>query len=234
MDCHPKEILVTAAYLACKVEEFNVSISQFIANINGNKERATDIILNNELLLMKELNFHLTVHNPYRPVEGLLVDIKTRCAGLNIDPETLRNDIDIFLDQIHFTNASLMYAPSQIALASIIHAASKNGQSMDSYVMHTLFGENDEKLHTLVEAIRNVRVMVKNLGVCPPLSTIKTLSEKLEKCRNQENNPDSQAYKRKLKEMMDEEDNLGQYTKQQKYDHDEFPDVNPVLSPPVS
>ena len=33
MDYHPKEILVTAVYLACKVEEFNVSMQQFVANI---------------------------------------------------------------------------------------------------------------------------------------------------------------------------------------------------------
>ena len=69
---------MTAAYLACKVEEFNVSIEQFISNIQGNKERANDVILNTELLLMQELNFHLSVHNPYRAVEGYLVDVKTR------------------------------------------------------------------------------------------------------------------------------------------------------------
>ena len=66
MDFHPKEILVTAVYLACKVEEFNVSMQQFIANVQGNQERATKIILNNELLLMQELQFHLTIHNPFR------------------------------------------------------------------------------------------------------------------------------------------------------------------------
>ena len=42
----------------------------------GNKEKATDIILNNELLLMQQLNYNLTVHNPFRPVEGLIIDIK--------------------------------------------------------------------------------------------------------------------------------------------------------------
>ncbi|XP_040583193.1 cyclin-H [Lepeophtheirus salmonis] len=205
MDCHPKEILVTAAYLACKVEEFNVSINQFIANIQGNKERATDIILNNELLLMKELNFHLTVHNPFRPIEGFLVDIKTRCVNLS-NPESLRSDIEKFLDDVNFTNACLTYAPSQIALASIIHAASKNGQNMDSYVLDVLFGSNDEKLRTFVESIKNIRLMVKNIEPCPLLTIIKPISEKLEKCRNQENNPDSQVYKRKLKEMLDEDD----------------------------
>lgn len=67
---------VTCVYLACKVEEFNISIQQFVANIKGDREKASDIILNDELLLMQQLNFHLTVHNPYRPITGLLIDIK--------------------------------------------------------------------------------------------------------------------------------------------------------------
>ena len=80
MDYHPKQILVTCVYLACKVEEFNISIQLFVANINGDREKASDIILNDELLLMQQLNFHLTVHNSYRPVTSLLIDIKTRCS----------------------------------------------------------------------------------------------------------------------------------------------------------
>ena len=33
MDYHPKEILVTSVYLASKVEEFNISMQQFVSNI---------------------------------------------------------------------------------------------------------------------------------------------------------------------------------------------------------
>uniref|UniRef100_T1GIZ6 Uncharacterized protein n=1 Tax=Megaselia scalaris TaxID=36166 RepID=T1GIZ6_MEGSC len=66
----------TCVYLACKVEEFNISIKQFSENIKGDREKAEDIILSNELLLMQHLNYYLTVHNPFRPVEGLLIDIK--------------------------------------------------------------------------------------------------------------------------------------------------------------
>ena len=51
-------------------------MDQFLLNLKGNKEKATDIVLNNELLLMKELNFHLTIHNPFRALEGLLIDVK--------------------------------------------------------------------------------------------------------------------------------------------------------------
>ena len=68
----------TCVYLACKVEEFNVSIQQFVANCHGDKEKAADIILSHELLLMHELQYHLTIHNPFRPLEGLLIDIKVK------------------------------------------------------------------------------------------------------------------------------------------------------------
>lgn len=69
---------VTCVYLACKVDEFNVSINQFVKNIKGDRNKAADIILNNELLLMQVLKYNLTVHNPYRPIEGLLIDIKVQ------------------------------------------------------------------------------------------------------------------------------------------------------------
>ena len=166
MDYHPKEILVTAIYLACKCEEFNVSIEQFVANIKGNKDRAMDIVLNNELLLMRELDYHLTVHNAYRPVEGILIDIKTRCKSLNQSAEVFRGEIDSFLDKVLYTNAYFIYSPSQIALSSVIHAAGRNGENVDSYVTDILVGTNieDVKLKKIIDAVRNIRVLVKNVA----------------------------------------------------------------------
>jgi len=206
MDFHPKEILVTAVYLACKVEEFNVSIQQFIANVQGNQERATKIILNNELLLMQELQFHLTIHNPFRAVEGLLIDVKTRCDSVD-NADTLRPDVQSFLDSVFLTDACMIYAPSQIALAAVIHSASRQKQNLDSYVTESLFGQQGEKaiLH-IITCVRNIRVMVKNIP--EPTPNIRTLCGRLEQCRNQENNPDSLAYKRKLEELVDEDDLL--------------------------
>ncbi|KAK2706946.1 hypothetical protein QYM36_014843 [Artemia franciscana] len=76
MDYHPRDILATCVYLAAKVDEFNVSIGSFVANLRGDQEKASGIILNNELLLMQQLGYQLTIHNPYRPIEGFLIDIK--------------------------------------------------------------------------------------------------------------------------------------------------------------
>ena len=160
--------MVTAVYLACKTEEFNVSMQQFVGNIAGNQERATQIILNNELLLMQELHFHLTIHNPYRAVEGLLIDIKTRAAlpqGVSAgDVEQFRPEIDSFLDKVFLTDGFLIYAPSQIALAAVIHAASKNKINLDSYVTQQLFdSQGQEAITHIVTIVRNIRVLVKNI-----------------------------------------------------------------------
>lgn len=76
MEYHPKHILVTCAYLAAKIEEFNVSMNQFVKNIKGDREKAAEIVLNNELLLLHKINYQLIVWHPYRPLEGFLIDIK--------------------------------------------------------------------------------------------------------------------------------------------------------------
>lgn len=215
MDYHPKDILVTAVYLACKTEEFNVSMQQFVANINGNQERATKIILNNELLLMQQLQFHLTIHNPFRAVEGLIIDIKARAVlPEGASPATVENfrpEIDSFLDKIFLTDAIFVFAPSQIALAAVIHAASRNKTNLDSYVTERLFGaegQGTEAIGHIIGIVRNIRMIVKNIPepAADHDRRVKALCLKLDKCRNQENNPDSQAYKRKLEAMVDEED----------------------------
>lgn len=144
----------TCVYLSCKTEEFNVSIGQFVGNIKGDRVKAMDIILSNELLLMQQLNYYLTVHNPFRPVEGFLIDIKTRCNMVN--PERLRAGIDEFIDKTFLTDACLLFAPSQLALAAVLHAASKEQENLDSYVTESLFHMATDKLSILIEAVRSM------------------------------------------------------------------------------
>lgn len=204
MDYHPKEMLVTCVYLATKVEEFNVSMAQFVSNIKGDREKAAEIILNNELLLMLHLNYNLTVHHPFRPVEGLLVDIKSR--GSLRDPERLRPGIEEMLERVYLTDAILLYSPSQIALAAILHAASKINENLDSYVMEILIGPSGrEHLSGLIEAVRCIRSLIKCIEL-PPKDQMRLLDKKLEKCRNQAHNPDSYVYKKRMLDMIDEDD----------------------------
>ena len=69
------------------------------------------------------VNTRNTLSSLIRAVEGMIIDIKTRhSAGAEVD--SWRPHIDKFLDSVLLTNAFLIYSPSQIALAAIIHAAS--------------------------------------------------------------------------------------------------------------
>ncbi|XP_073972605.1 cyclin H isoform X2 [Rhodnius prolixus] len=203
MDYHPKEILVTCVYLACKVEEFNVSIIQFVSNIKGDREKAADIIINNELLLMQQLNYNLTVHNPFRAVEGFLIDIKVR-SRLN-NPEKLRGGIDELLDKLYLTDACLIYSPSQISLAAILHSASKNQENLDAYVTQTLLGGDPTTLSHLIEAVRKIRILCK-VTDSPQKEVVMQLEKRVQICRNEENNPDSQIYKERMLELLDDDE----------------------------
>lgn len=128
-------------------------MNQFISNLNGDKERAAAIILNNELLLMQQLDYQLTIFNPFRPLEGLLIDMKTRFAGLR-EPEKLRPGIDEFLESVYFTEAVLIYSPSQIALAAIIYSASNAKENVDHYITDILFGKDSNLLGNLIKAVK--------------------------------------------------------------------------------
>ena len=88
-----------------------------------------------------------------------MIDIKTRFAGSGdaATVENLRPLTDKFLDDVMFTQACLIYAPSQIALAALIHAASRQGLSLDTYVTNVLFAdeEGQKNLTNIIEAVRS-------------------------------------------------------------------------------
>lgn len=59
------------------------------------------------------------------------------------------------MEKAFLTDAVLLYAPSQVALAAVLHAASKLQENLDKYVTDTLFGVDGQgKLEELIEAVR--------------------------------------------------------------------------------
>ncbi|XP_073933242.1 cyclin-H isoform X3 [Castor canadensis] len=188
MEYHPRIIMLTCAFLACKVDEFNVSSPQFVGNLRESplgQEKALEQILEYELLLIQQLNFHLIVHNPYRPFEGFLIDIKTRYPMLE-NPEILRKTADDFLNRIALTDAYLLYTPSQIALTAILSSASRAGITMESYLSESLMlKENRTCLSQLLDIMKSMRNLVKKYE--PPRSEeVAILKQKLERCHSAE------------------------------------------------
>lgn len=237
MDYHPSNILYACVYLACKVEEFNIPIEMFIKNMpsvrnalpgegKNEAEKAADLLLSQELPLLEILHFHLTVHNPYRPVEGLIIDIKTRCPEIS-DPEKLRKGLETFLLNCLHTDACLVFSPSQIALSALVSSGANCGINLDSYVANKLVDSKDN-LRKIVDHIQRLRQMVKqveflhsHLKPAEFEKEVKLIEKKLEQCRNQENNPESIHYRRKVEEFSDDEDDSKfSQTKDSPMEHD--------------
>lgn len=184
MEYHPRVIMLTCAYLSCKVEEFNVSSSQFVANLvqesTAGQARALEQILEYELLLIQQLNFHLVVHNPYRPMEGLLIDLKTRYPTLE-NPESLRKSVDEFLTQATLTDMGLLFSPSQIALTAILNSASRAGLNLESYIKECLgLKEDTETLSKMYDSMRRMKLLMKKFEL-PKSEEVNAYKQKLER-----------------------------------------------------
>uniref|UniRef100_A0A8D0L5L6 Cyclin-H n=1 Tax=Sphenodon punctatus TaxID=8508 RepID=A0A8D0L5L6_SPHPU len=199
MEYHPRIIMLTCAFLACKVDEFNVSSAQFVGNLRESplgQEKALEQILEYELLLIQQLNFHLIVHNPYRPFEGFLIDLKTRYPLLE-NPETLRKAADDFLNRVALTDAYLLFTPSQIALTSILSSASRAGINMESYLSESLMLKEDKiALSQLLEGMKCMKNLVKKYEPPRP-EEVAVLKQKLEKFHSLELAVNTNLKKRK-------------------------------------
>lgn len=191
MDHPPREMFLVCLYMACKVEEYNISVDRFVEILPADRrEKTKDFILAHELLLMQRLSFHLTVHNPYRPMEGFIIDIKTRCPNLG-DPENWRPLAEEFLRKALMTDVSLLYAPSQVALAALFYASKG---PVASYIGDNL-GEHHQHVLSQIEII--VSRVTDQARPAINKEQVKNLEQKLKSCRNPENNPDNKLFKKK-------------------------------------
>ncbi|KAF4074415.1 hypothetical protein AMELA_G00239130 [Ameiurus melas] len=183
MEYHPRTIMLTCTYLSCKVDEFNVSSTQFVGNLQENpaaQERALEQILEYELLLIQQLNFHLVIHNPYRPLEGFLIDLKTRYPLLE-NPEMLRKSAEDFLNRAAMTDAGLLFSPSQIALTAVLNSAARAGLNMETYLTECM-GLKDEKetLSKMYDSMRRITTLLKEYEL-PKADEVNVCKQKLER-----------------------------------------------------
>lgn len=180
MEYHPRDIGVTCAYLACKIDEFNVSIDQFIKNIQGDCLLAQKTVLSNEMLLMEKMQFHLTVHLPYRPVEGFLIDLRARYPPAKDKTSQISEGVEYYLKKLMYTDACFLYAPSQIALAAVVLGAEKHGIDLSGYLSGILFLDDPEALEYFQAAKSGLKGLIdldKDIQKSPSKETMERIEK---------------------------------------------------------
>lgn len=173
MENSPEEMISVSLYMACKVEEYNVSVDKFVLMYPAEEQlNVTNVILSNEMNLMSLLNYHLVIHSPKRAMEGFFIDIKTRCPQGG-DLEMHRETAIEFLNAVLFTDIVFLYPPSQIALAAL-HKASI--EVIHKYILSVL--APGEKGRNILEKVNDITRLVGEKQACKN-DCVKLIAEKL-------------------------------------------------------
>ncbi|XP_044471947.1 cyclin-H1-1 isoform X3 [Mangifera indica] len=118
MEHHPKNIMLTCVYAACKIEENHVSAEELGKGISQDHQ----MILNYEMIVYQGLEFDLIVYAPYRPLEGFVIDMEEFCQATNGQLQMLKDlheSAKLEVDRIMLTDAPLLFPPGQLALAAL-------------------------------------------------------------------------------------------------------------------
>ncbi|AGO13606.1 AaceriAGL273Cp [[Ashbya] aceris (nom. inval.)] len=114
MELHPKNILWTTIFLACKSENYFLGIDSF-----SKATTRKDIILKYEYKLLESLKFTLMNHHPYKALHGFFLDIQSVLKGkVDLDYMGLiYTSAKKKITDALLTDAVYMYTPPQITLA---------------------------------------------------------------------------------------------------------------------
>ncbi|KAH9982454.1 cyclin-like protein [Lactifluus volemus] len=186
MDWHPKNVMLTALFLATKTTNHPISLESYTSNIP--RTNPSDV-LELEFLVAQSLAFEFAVWHAHRALWGIWLDIQE--LPQTPSSEELQQIYDTALQHIRtsrLTDLELIYPPSQIALAfAASWARSKNAD-------------------TALEAIKSIKRTITQDGDIPSVEVVREIDLRLKICKNPEKVVGSKAYlAKKAKEEREEE-----------------------------
>ncbi|KAL1198035.1 Cyclin-H1-1 [Cardamine amara subsp. amara] len=199
MQHHPKEIMLTCVYAACKIEENHVSAEEIGKGIKQDHH----IILKYEMAVLQSLEFDLIVYAPYRAIEGFVSDMEEflQVRGEEIQKlENLLKAATAEADKVMLTDAPLLFPPGQLALASLRIANGVLGVvDFDRYLENIVSQPNSE--HTtseLTKLLGDIESLVKSYKY-PSEKDMKHINRKLKSCLGHSSSHDDKKREKRSK-----------------------------------
>lgn len=137
MEYDPKNLVHTTIFLACKSENYFISVDSFAKKAKSNREA----ILKYEFKLVESLKFSLLNHHPYKPLHGFFLDIQTILHG-KVDLNYMGQIYDRCKKKITdslLTDIVYLFTPPQITLAII----SQEDEQLISRYLAMKFGKEE-------------------------------------------------------------------------------------------
>ncbi|KAJ7963796.1 Cyclin-H1-1-like protein [Quillaja saponaria] len=196
MEHHPKNIMLTCIYAACKIEENHVSAEELGKGISQDHQ----MILNNEMLVYQSLEFDLIVYAPYRSVEGFVNDMEEFFQVADDQFQMLKGTSKMEVDKIMLTDAPLLFPPGQLALAALRNSnAQHKVLDFERYLRSMLSHQNYSRtVQELLEALDAVDSWVRRYKF-PSEKDLKHINRKLKSCWGQSSHDESKKREKKSK-----------------------------------
>ncbi|XP_031092993.1 cyclin-H1-1 [Ipomoea triloba] len=204
MEHHPKNIMLTCIYIACKAEENHVSAEELGKGI----EQDHQVILNNELLVLQSLDFDLIVFAPYRAVEGFVNDIEDFCGAEGEQLDTLKKLLErakIEADRAMLTDATLLFPPGQLALTALRRANKNHGiLDFERYLERILARQQPTHSISDLSGLLNPIESLINKLESPSAKDVKHIDRKLKSCLDPGLHDKSKKRKHRSKDSSNE------------------------------
>ncbi|KAI9572831.1 cyclin-like protein [Boletus coccyginus] len=185
MDWHPKNIMLTALFLATKTTNNPISLDAYTSNI---PRTSTSDVLDLEFLVAQSLNFEFAVYHSHRALWGLWLDLQS-LSDLTEDQRP-RDVYEAALKHVRnsrFTDAELIYTPSQIALAALSLASPLLAQKW-------LDSKSSGVDETFPETRRAIMDLIMHTGHPPDVEAVRKVDRSLKLCKNPEKVVGSKAF----------------------------------------
>ncbi|KAF9532073.1 cyclin-like protein [Crepidotus variabilis] len=194
MDWHPKNVMLTALFLATKTTNNPISLEIYTTHIP--KTSPSDV-LDLEFLVAQSLNFEFAIWHAHRALWGLWLDIQ------NLSSYTERLDTEIYDAALNHVRASrltdveLRFSPSQIALASLsLIQPELASQWMESKLT------SPSEVEGLAKTVEVIKSIVVSQGLPPSVESVREVDRRLRLCKNPEKVPGTKAF---LARKMDDD-----------------------------
>ncbi|EPS69696.1 hypothetical protein M569_05066, partial [Genlisea aurea] len=199
MEHHPKNIMLTCIYAACKSEENHVSAEELGKGI----EQDHQMILNNEMLVLQSLGFDLIVYAPYRALEGFVNDIEaTRESQEVYQLDKLKNvheSAKLEVDKIMRTDAPLLFPPGQLALAALRRSVEAHKFMEFERYLGSILSRQKPVVPEMNASLNAIDLLVNRLET-PTSKDVKHIDRKLKSCLDPSTHEKNRKRKHRSKE----------------------------------
>ncbi|KAJ7071221.1 cyclin-like protein [Mycena amicta] len=190
MDWHPKNVMLTALFLATKTTNNPISLEAYTNNIP--KTTASDV-LDLEFLVAQSLGFEFAVWHAHRALWGIWLDLQS-LPDAPPDRAILQSDkYEAALKHVRnsrLSDAELIHTPSQIALAALSIAAPQ----LASEWAQSKLPPGSTSLTQLEGTLAAVRALIETAALPLDVEVIRAVDLRLKLCKNPEKVVGSKAY----------------------------------------